>query len=115
MELVGRKWTLHVVEDLLNGPRRFTEIERSIGHANSKLITARLRELEAAGLVTRTIYAEVPPRVEYALTKQGRELRPAIAALRRFGSRAVADGRPSRRPSRATTRTSSRPNATTRR
>src|SRR5688572_18188063 len=87
MELVGRKWTLHVVEDLLNGPRRFTEIERSLRVANPKLITARLRELEAAGLVSRTVYAEVPPRVEYALTERGRELRPAIDALRKWGAR----------------------------
>jgi DNA-binding HxlR family transcriptional regulator len=111
MELVGRKWTLHVVEDLLNGPRRFGEIERSIRDANSKLITVRLRELEAAGLVTRTIYAEVPPRVEYALTKKGRELRPAIAALRRFGSRVQPHSRPSRRPSQTRSRSPSRTNA----
>jgi DNA-binding HxlR family transcriptional regulator len=51
------------------------------------MVTARLRELEAAGLVSRTIYAEVPPRVEYALTDRGRELRPAINALKRWGTR----------------------------
>ena len=88
MELVGRKWALLIVEDLLEGPRRFTEIERSLGDANPKMVTARLRELEAAGLVSRTTYAEVPPRVEYALTQRGRELRPAIEALRQFGGRA---------------------------
>jgi DNA-binding HxlR family transcriptional regulator len=85
MELVGRKWALLIVEDLLGGPRRFSEIERSLGEANPKMVTARLRELEAARLITRTTYAEVPPRVEYALTERGRELRPTIAALRRFG------------------------------
>src|SRR5437660_657998 len=68
MELVGNKWALHIVESLLGGPRRFTEIERSLGDVNPKLITVRLRELEAAGLVSRTAYAEVPPRVEYAIT-----------------------------------------------
>src|SRR5207253_711178 len=83
MELVGNKWALHIVESLLGGPRRFTEIERSLGDVNPKLITVRLRELEADGLVSRTAYAEVPPRVEYALTEWGRELRPTIAALRR--------------------------------
>ena len=93
MELVGRKWALLIVEDLLGGPRRFTQIERSLGDANPKMVTARLRELEAAGLVSRTTYAEVPPRVEYALTERGRELRPTIEALRRFGDRA-----PRRRP-----------------
>src|SRR5438034_11792390 len=93
MELVGNKWALHLVASLLGGPRRFTEIERSLGDVNAKLITVRLRELEAAGLVSRTAYAEVPPRVEYAPTVWGRELRPTIAALPPFGSR-----EPRRRP-----------------
>src|SRR2546429_8180990 len=95
MELVGNKWALHIVDSLVGGPRRFTEIERALGNVNPKLITVRLRELQAAGLVTRTPYAEVPPRVEYALTKWGRELRPTITALRRFGGR--GPGRRTRR------------------
>lgn len=89
LEIVGHKWTLLIVEQLLAGPRRFTEIERALIHANPKMVTARLRELEAAGLVSRTVYAEVPPRVVYALTGRGRELRPAIDALRKWGSREV--------------------------
>jgi len=88
LAVVGQKWTLLIVEDLLAGPRRFTEIERSLGDANPKMITARLRDLEGAGLVSRTTYAEVPPRVEYALTARGRELRSTIEALRRFAVRA---------------------------
>jgi DNA-binding HxlR family transcriptional regulator len=87
LAVVGHKWTLLVVQVLREGPRRFTEIERSIGEANPKMVTARLRELEAAGIVSRTVYAEVPPRVEYALTERGRELRPALDALRRWGAR----------------------------
>lgn len=90
LALIGHKWTLLIVEDLLNGPRRFTEIERSLGGANPKMVTARLRELESAGLVSRAIYAEVPPRVEYALTERGRDLRPTIDALRKFGRRSAA-------------------------
>src|SRR5438094_8368621 len=93
MELVGNKWALHIVDELLGGPRRFTEIERSLGDVNPKLITVRLRELEAAGLVSRRAYAEVPPRVEYALTEWGRDLRPTIDALLRF----VRRGRLARR------------------
>lgn len=85
LDVVGHKWTLLIIQDLLGGPRRFTEIQRSLGHANPKMITARLRELVAAGLVSRTSYAEVPPRVEYALTDRGRALRPAIDALGRWG------------------------------
>src|SRR5438876_7454079 len=94
VDLVGRKWALLIVEDLLGGPRRFTEIERSLGRANPKMVTARLRELEVAGLVSRTTYAEVPPRVEYALTDRGRELRPAIEALRRWAARAMRRSSP---------------------
>lgn len=86
LAVVGHKWALLIVQALRDGPLRFTEIERLLGDANPKMITARLRELEAAGLVSRTVYAEVPPRVEYALTDRGRELRPAIDALRRWGS-----------------------------
>jgi DNA-binding HxlR family transcriptional regulator len=85
LEIVGLKWTLLIVRDLLDGPRRFTEIERSLRHANPKMITKRLRELGQAGLVSRTAYAEVPPRVEYALTERGRALRPVVEALRRWG------------------------------
>lgn len=87
LDIVGHKWTLLIVEQLLAGPRRFTEIERALVHANPKMVTARLRELESAGLVSRTVYAEVPPRVVYALSERGRELRPTIEALRRWGTR----------------------------
>lgn len=93
LDIVGHKWTLLVIQELLAGPRRFTEIERSLGRANPKMVTARLRELEAAGLVSRTSYAEVPPRVEYALTERGRALAPAIAALRSWGRRTPGRGR----------------------
>jgi DNA-binding HxlR family transcriptional regulator len=85
MDLVGHKWALLIVEALLDGPQRFTQVERALGDASPKVIAIRLRELEAAGLVSRTIYAEVPPRVEYELTELARGLRPAIVALRRFG------------------------------
>jgi len=92
--LVGHKWALLIIEDLLTGPRRFTEIQRSLVDANPKMVTARLRELESAGLISRTTYAEVPPRVEYALTDRGRELRPAIEALRRWAARAMRRSSP---------------------
>lgn len=86
LALVGHKWTLLIVRDLIGGPRRFTHLQRSLG-ADPKVITARLRELEAGGLISRTTYAEVPPRVEYALTERGRALRPVVDALRHWGSR----------------------------
>ncbi len=86
LDIVGHKWTLLIIQDLFGGPRRFTEIQRSLAGANPKMVTARLRELEAARLISRTSYAEVPPRVEYALTERGRALRPAVDALRRWGA-----------------------------
>lgn len=85
LAVVGPKWSLLIVRDLVGGPRRFTQIQRSL-QADPKVITARLRELEAAGILSRTTYAEVPPRVEYALTERGRALEPVIDALRRWGS-----------------------------
>jgi DNA-binding HxlR family transcriptional regulator len=85
LAVVGLKWTLLIVRDLMDGPRRFTEIERSLRRANPKMITTRLRELEQAGVVSRTVYAEVPPRVVYALTKRGRGLRPVVDALKQWG------------------------------
>jgi DNA-binding HxlR family transcriptional regulator len=89
LELIGPKWTLQIIQVLLAGPRRFTEIERALGDANPKVITVRLRELVASGLVARTYHAEVPPRVEYALTDRGRALRQVIDALTRWGARAA--------------------------
>ena len=85
LAVVGPKWSLRIVRCLLHEPLRFTQIQRSL-RADPKVITARLRELEAAGILSRTTYAEVPPRVEYALTPAGRALEPAIDALRRWGS-----------------------------
>jgi DNA-binding HxlR family transcriptional regulator len=92
LEIVGYRWTLLIVRELLGGPRRFTELARSLPRANPKIITARLRELEAAGLVSREVFAEVPPRVEYSLTPPGRGLRPVIGALESWGE-AVPLGR----------------------
>jgi DNA-binding HxlR family transcriptional regulator len=88
LALIGPKWTLQIVEALLEKPRRFTELERALGDVNPKVLTDRLRELVESGLVSRTYHAEVPPRVEYSLTERGRALRPAITALERWGSRA---------------------------
>lgn len=90
LAMVGPKWSLLIVRDLIPGPRRFTQIQRSL-HADPKVITARLRELESAGILSRTTYAEVPPRVEYALTERGRALEPVVDALRRWGSRRSRD------------------------
>lgn len=78
---IGDKWSVMVVGQLRDGPVRFNEIRRQIGGISQRMLTLTLRNLERDGLVTRTIYAEVPPRVEYALTPLGVTLLPAIGAL----------------------------------
>ncbi|WP_233218789.1 winged helix-turn-helix transcriptional regulator [Deinococcus arcticus] len=87
MQVIGGKWTTLILRDLLGGTRRFSDLKRTLGRVSPKTLTERLRQLEAQGLVTRTVYAEVPPRVEYALTEQGQSLGEIIAAMARWGSR----------------------------
>ena len=87
LAVVGAKWTLLILHNLMDGPRRFGELERLIEGASPKMLTARLRELEQLGLVTRTVYAEVPPRVEYRLTEAGVSLKPIIDSLADWGER----------------------------
>lgn len=89
LELVGAKWTLLVVRELLLGSHRFDEIVRHTG-APRDVLTARLRRLEAEGLVTRVQYQERPPRFEYQLTTLGYSLGPIIAMMREFGDRHLA-------------------------
>ena len=78
---VGDKWTVLVVELLSDGPMRFNELRRKIGSISQKMLTTTLRGLERDGLVTRTIYPTIPPRVDYELTQLGRELRDPLKAL----------------------------------
>lgn len=86
VSLVGSKWRLLVMRDLLlNGSMRFKELQRSIGGVSQKVLTNNLREMEDAGLVVRRVYAEVPPRVEYSLTEIGESLRPVMDALWAWG------------------------------
>lgn len=85
LAVVGAKWTLQIIRDLIDGPRRFSELERSLRGASPKVISARLRELERLGLVSRAAYPEVPPRVVYSLTAHGRSFRPIIESLRTWG------------------------------
>lgn len=78
---VGDKWTVLVVELLANGPMRFNELRRAIGNISQKMLTSTLRGLERDGLVTRTVFPTVPPRVDYQLTELGNELRVPVQAL----------------------------------
>ena len=78
---IGDKWTLLVVELLADGPMRFNEMRRTIGNISQRMLTLTVRGLERDGLVTRTVYPTIPPRVEYELTRLGRTLREPVIAL----------------------------------
>jgi len=78
---VGDKWTILVVGELGNGPRRFNEIRRSLGSISQRMLTLTLRGLERDGFVTRTVFPTIPPRVDYALTSLGRDLLNPVSAL----------------------------------
>ena len=85
LTLIRDKWTILILRDLLGGTKRFGELRRSIGSVSQKVLTERLREMETSGLVNRTVYAEVPPRVEYSLTSLGLSLRPVLSAMWDWG------------------------------
>ncbi len=85
LKLIGNKWKILIIRDLLFfGTKRFKELQRSIG-CSQKVLTDNLRELEASGLITRKIYPEVPPRVEYSLSKTGQTLEPVLNAMAEWG------------------------------
>mgnify|MGYP002731169276 FL=1 len=85
LTLIGSKWKVLILRDLMPGTKRFGELRRSIGSVSQKVLTAQLRDMEACGLVDRRVYAEVPPRVEYSLTELGRSLRPILDAMWAWG------------------------------
>lgn len=83
--LIGDKWKVLILRDLLLGTKRFGELKKSIGNVSQKVLTAQLRDMEANGLVNRKVYAEVPPRVEYSLTETGKSLKPILDAMLNWG------------------------------
>lgn len=85
LTLIGDKWKVLILRDLLGGTRRFSELKRSIGGVSQKVLTAQLRAMEESGLVSRKVYAEVPPRVEYSLTGEGLSLKPILDAMWAWG------------------------------
>jgi DNA-binding HxlR family transcriptional regulator len=87
LKLVGDKWSLLLVFQLSEGPKRFSELRRSVEGISQRMLTLTLRGLERAGLVTRTVYPTVPPRVDYALTPLGRTLREPVSALAAWAGR----------------------------
>ncbi|QDU38631.1 putative HTH-type transcriptional regulator YybR [Maioricimonas rarisocia] len=85
LELIGGKWKGIVLYYLLDGRLRFSELKRRIGCVTQRMLTKQLRELESSGLVNRIVYAEIPPRVEYELTEEGKSLKPILAVLKEWG------------------------------
>ena len=84
--LIGDKWKVLILRELMNGTRRFGELKKSIGHVTQKVLTAQLRDMEDKGLLTRKVYAEVPPRVEYTLTPTGYSLKPVLDSMVAWGT-----------------------------
>lgn len=87
LSLVGDKWKVLILRDLLPGKKRFGELKNSVGNVSQKVLTAQLRAMEESGLVNRKVYAEVPPRVEYSLTELGQSLKPILEAMQDWGER----------------------------
>ncbi|WP_019554842.1 winged helix-turn-helix transcriptional regulator [Propionispira raffinosivorans] len=85
--LMGDKWKVLIVRDLLEGTKRFGELKKSVGTITQKVLTQNLRAMEENGLLTRKIYAEVPPRVEYTLTEVGKSLKPVLDTMYAWGER----------------------------
>ena len=87
--LIGDKWKILILRDLMEGTKRFGELKKSIGTVSQKVLTAQLRDMEDKGLLTRKVYAEVPPRVEYTLTPQGESFVPILLAMKQWGEKGL--------------------------
>lgn len=85
LTLIGDKWKVLILRDMMPGTKRFGELKKSVGNVSQKVLTAQLRAMEASGLVNRKVYAEVPPRVEYSLTELGKSLKPILDSMCAWG------------------------------
>ncbi len=84
--LIGSKWKLLIMRNLLSRPWRFNELKKDLDGISQKVLTDSLRSMEADGIITRTVYPEVPPRVEYALSELGESMRPIMNAMEAWGT-----------------------------
>ena len=85
VQLIGNKWKLLIIRNLLVRPWRFNELQKSLDGISQKVLTDNLRSMETDGIITRTVYAEVPPRVEYALSPLGESMRPILNSMQAWG------------------------------
>lgn len=83
--LISDRWKVLIIRDLLDGTKRFGELKKSVGSISQKVLTAKLRSMEESGLLTRKIFPEVPPRVEYTLTETGYSLKPVLDSMAEWG------------------------------
>ena len=86
MQVIGSKWKLLIMRNLLMRPWRFNELHKNLEGISQKVLTDSLRSMEADGIITRTVYPEVPPRVEYALSPLGETMRPILDAMQAWGN-----------------------------
>ncbi|MDO5000854.1 MAG: helix-turn-helix domain-containing protein [Eubacteriales bacterium] len=86
VRMIGSKWKLLIMRDLMSRPWRFNELKKDLEGISQKVLTDSLRSMEADGIITRTVYPEVPPRVEYALSELGESMRPIIKAMEVWGT-----------------------------
>jgi DNA-binding HxlR family transcriptional regulator len=88
LDLIGERWSVLILRDLfLEGPRRFQDFQESLSGVAPNTLSARLKQMEASGLITRRLYSEHPPRLEYHLTEKGKSLGPVLRALREWGQK----------------------------
>ena len=85
LRLIGDRWKVLIIRDLMDGTKRFGELKKSLGDITQKVLTSNLRSMEEGGLVHRKVYAEVPPKVEYTLTETGMSLKPILDAMSVWG------------------------------
>ncbi len=114
LSLISGKWKGVVLWHLLQGTLRFNEIRRRLPDVTQRMLTNQLRELEADGFIVRTVYPQVPPKVEYSLSERGRSLEPVLMALKDWGETHVLGKRPSRADSSSSRRKSKAPRRPTR-
>ncbi|HVU59715.1 MAG TPA: helix-turn-helix domain-containing protein [Candidatus Saccharimonadales bacterium] len=85
MDIIGTKWTALILRDLAAGPQRFGALEKTVGSINPRTLSKRLDDLEAQGVITKRVFAEVPPHIEYTLTKKGEGLIPILEQMAAWG------------------------------
>ena len=84
--MISDRWKVLIIRDLLKGTKRFGELKKSVGNISQKVLTSNLRSMEEDGLLTRKVFAEVPPHVEYTLTETGYSLKPVLDSMTDWGT-----------------------------